>query len=204
MFLGWAWGLSEDGGRAGRGRPCWSASRATKALAMRTSAQRGLRQRLLSGRPHLPCGRRHVGSGARMAHALRWLLWGQQDTGLLLSLWGRGWSTLVLVQSHSPAGRTRAAWALHSRQTRLWLQPGRPLSAPLTASLCQFPSKGISSASKCPARERRVSPGTRLYTDVHRSVTHNGQNVGPAPTPIPGGGDNKQGCRLQLPRQRER
>ena len=44
---------------------------------------------------------------ARMAPALRWLLWGQQDTRLLLSLWGRGWSTPVLVQSHSPSGCTR-------------------------------------------------------------------------------------------------
>lgn len=187
---------------------------------MRTSAQRGLRQRPLSGRPHLPCGRRHVGSGARMAHALRWLLWGQQDTGLLLSLWGRGWSTLVLVQSHSPAGRTRGGLG-SALEANPPVAPARapPKRAshrvPVSVSFqrdfkCfQVSSKGAESlsrhkTSKCPARELRVSPGTRLYTDIHRSVTHNGQNVGPAPTPIPGGGDNKQGCRLQLPRQRER
>ena len=52
----------------------------------------------------------------------------------------------------------------------------------------QVSSKGAESlsrhkTSKCPARELRVSPGTRLYTDVHRSVTHNGQNVDPPQRP---------------------
>lgn len=75
---GWMWEL------------CWSASRAIKALAVRTGAQLGLCQRPLSGGPRLPCGRCRVGLGARMAHALCWPLWGQQDTGLLLSLWGKG------------------------------------------------------------------------------------------------------------------
>ena len=154
---------------------------------MRTSAPRGLRQHPLSGRPHLPCGRCHVGSGPG------WRLpfagcYGASKTQDCCCHCGEGDGRHQSSCNHTALPDARgAAWALHS-QASLSVAAARcaALSAFLTRYLCHFPSKEISSTSKCPARKLRISPGTKLYTDIHRSMTHNGQNVGPAQTPIPG------------------
>ena len=153
----WAGLWAVGGGRAGRGRPCRSVSQATKALAIRTSAQRGSVSARSLGDPVCPAGV-PCWVGARMARALRRPLWGQQDTGLLLSLWGGGRSTSVLVQPHSPSGCTRGG--LGSALTGKLACRSSPVSCPLsvffTTCSCYFLSKEISRTSKCPARKLRV------------------------------------------------
>ena len=109
----WAGLWAVGGGRAGRGRPCRSVSQATKALAIRTSAQWGSVSARSLGDPVCPAGV-PCWVGARMARALAGHCGASKTQGYCCHC-GEGDGRHQSLYNHTarPAAQ-EAAWALHS------------------------------------------------------------------------------------------